>query len=100
MEEYRLKPSQQDNDTILGTVDHFKQTPEISIEEKKEKLRASQNENRGHPRKGERRPKLHQLNVRCTASLVRDLDDIALAAGKTKRSLIEESIVFLKRKYT
>ena len=100
MEEYIVKPKQEDIDTILGEEAHCKEEPEISMEKQKEILRLAQNANRGHPRKGEKRPKLVQLNVRCAASLVRDLDNIALASGKTKRTLIEESIQKLKNRYT
>lgn len=100
MEEYIIRPNQQDIDTILGIEGDCKQASNISREKQKEILRLAQNANRGHPRKGEKRPKLVQLNVKCAASLVRDLDIIALASGKTKRTLIEESIQKLKNRYT
>lgn len=72
----------------------------LSPLEQKKKLREAQNVNRGHPRKGETRPRLKQINITCLHTSSEELDDISLSTGKTKRSLMEEAIRFLTRKYS
>lgn len=62
-------------------------------------LRNAQNKNRGHPIKGTVRKPLKQVNVTCLASLSTDLTAVSLLTGKTKRTLIEEAIIYLKSKY-
>ena len=68
-------------------------------EEQKKILREAQNVNRGHPRKGETREELRQINVSCLASIGEQFTDLSLKTGKTKRSLLEEAITHLVRKY-
>lgn len=71
----------------------------LSPIEQLKKLREAQNVNRGHPRKGETRPSLKQINITCLRTSSEELDGISLSTGKTKRSLMEEAIRFLIRKY-
>ena len=68
-------------------------------EEQRKILREAQNVNRGHPRKGETREELKQINVSCLASIGEQFTDLSLKTGKTKRSLLEEAITHLVRKY-
>ncbi len=62
-------------------------------------LREAQNANRGHPRKGETREELRQINVSCLASIGEQFTDLSLKTGRTKRALLEEAIALLLRKY-
>ena len=68
-------------------------------EEQRKILREAQNVNRGHPRKGETREELKQINVSCLASIGEQLTDLSLKTGRTKRALLEEAITHLVRKY-
>ena len=68
-------------------------TPQFPTPEEQRKiLREAQNVNRGHPRKGETREELKQVNVSCLASIGEQFTDLSLKTGKTKRSLLEEAI--------
>ena len=76
-------------------------TPQFPTPEEQRKiLREAQNVNRGHPRKGETREELRQINVSCLASIGEQFTDLSLKTGKTKRSLLEEAIMHLVRKYS
>lgn len=75
------------------------ETTSLSIIEQKKRLREAQNVNRGHPRKGETRPGLKQINITCRLTSSEELDGSSLKTGKTKRSLMEEAIRYLSRKY-
>ena len=99
MEINKIQLQESDINSILGVPDNKIPAPELSLEEKREKLKLARNANRGHPRKGESRPRLRQLNTRCSDSIVGELDKISLNSGKTKRALLEEAINVLKRKY-
>ena len=68
-------------------------------EEQRKILLEAQNVNRGHPRKGETREELRQINVSCLASIGEQFTDLSLKTGKTKRTLLEEAITHLVRKY-
>ena len=68
-------------------------------EEQRKILREAQNVNRGHPRKGETREELKQINVSCLASIGEQFTDLSLKTGRTKRALLEEAITHLIRKY-
>ena len=75
-------------------------TPQFPTPEEQRKiLREAQNVNRGHPRKGETREELKQINVSCLASIGEQFTDLSLKTGRTKRALLEEAITHLIRKY-
>ena len=75
-------------------------TPQLPTPEEQRKiLREAQNVNRGHPRKGETREELRQINVSCLASLGEQFTNLSLKTGRTKRALLEEAITHLIRKY-
>ena len=92
------KTNQKDIDSILG-VDSIRPNINLSRDEQKKRLREAQNAKRGHPRKGETREALRQINVSCPAKVCEDFDHISLSSGKTKRALLEEAIRHLSRKY-
>ena len=96
-------PSDKDVDILLGldtsTGELEPETP-VSPEEQRKRLRNAQNVNRGHPRKGETREELRQINVSCLLTFSEQFTDISLKTGKTKRMLMEEAIKHLIRKYT
>ena len=73
--------------------------PSPTPEEQRKILREAQNVNRGHPRKGETREDLKQINVSCLASIGEQFTDLSLKTGRTKRALLEEAITHLVRKY-
>lgn len=75
-------------------------TPQLPTPQEQRKiLREAQNVNRGHPRKGEMREELRQINVSCLASLGEQFTNLSLKTGRTKRALLEEAITHLIRKY-
>lgn len=75
-------------------------TPQLPTPEEQRKiLREAQNVNRGHPRKGETREELRQINVSCLAGIGEQFTDLSLKTGRTKRALLEEAITHLVRKY-
>ncbi len=96
------KQNNRDINAILG-FDESSDNPEsnrlLSKEEKMKRLREAQNVNRGHPRKGEEREPMKQINITCPISSSEELDSISFKTGKTKRSLMEEAIKHLARKY-
>ena len=73
--------------------------PSPTPEEQRKILREAQNVNRGHPRKGETREELKQINVSCLASIGEQFTDLSLKTGRTKRALLEEAIALLLPKY-
>lgn len=95
--------SEEDINSILG-IDTAKDVtttlPPPSPEEQRKRLRDAQNVNRGHPRKGEIREELRQINVRCLPTYSDQFTDISLKTGKTKRTLLEEAIKHLIKKYS
>ncbi len=96
------KHDSKDISAILGfdeSIDGLRSDIPLSNEEKKKRLRAAQNVNRGHPRKGEIREKMKQINITCPISSSEELDSISFKTGKTKRTLIEEAIKHLSKKY-
>ncbi len=96
------KQNNKDINAILG-FDESEETLEfnrpLSKEERMKRLREAQNVNRGHPRKGEQREPMKQINITCPISSSEELDSISFKTGKTKRSLMEEAIKHLARKY-
>lgn len=74
--------------------------PPPSPEEQRKRLRNAQNINRGHPRKGEKRQELKQVNVSCLSSLGEQFTELSLKTGKTKRTLLEEALINLIRRYS
>lgn len=96
------KQRSKDISAILGFDDSMNcqgESSPLSKEEKQKRLRAAQNVNRGHPRKGEQREPMKQINITCPISSSEELDSISFRTGKTKRSLMEEAIKHLARKY-
>ena len=96
-------PNDEDVDYILGIdTSQGRNEPEtpISPEEQRKRLRKAQNVNRGHPRKGETHEKLRQINVSCLLTFSDQFTDISLKTGKTKRTLLEEAIKHLVKKYS
>lgn len=96
------KQNKRDINAILGfeeSTDTQESNHPLSKEEKMKRLRAAQNINRGHPRKGEQREPMKQINITCPISSSEELDSISFKTGKTKRSLMEEAIKHLARKY-
>ena len=95
--------SEEDINSILG-IDTAKDVtttlPPLSPEEQRKRLRSAQNANRGHPRKGETHEKLRQINVSCLLTFSDQFTDISLKTGKTKRTLLEEAIKHLVKKYS
>lgn len=95
--------SEEDINSILG-IDTAKDVtttlPPLSPEEQSKRLRDAQNVNRGHPRKGEIREELRQINVSCLPTYSDQFTDISLKTGKTKRTLLEEAIKHLIKKYS
>lgn len=95
--------SEEDINSILG-IDTAKDVtttlPPLSPEEQRKRLRSAQNANRGHPRKGETHEKLRQINVSCLLTFSDLFTDISLKTGKTKRTLLEEAIKHLVKKYS
>jgi hypothetical protein len=95
--------SEEDINSILG-IDTAKDVtttlPPLSPEEQRKRLRDAQNVNRGHPRKGEIREELRQINVSCLPTYSDQFTDISLKTGKTKRTLLEEAIKHLIKKYS
>lgn len=95
--------SEEDINSILG-IDTAKDVtttlPPLSPEEQRKRLRDAQNVNRGHPRKGEIREELRQINVSCLPTYSDQFTDISLKTGKTKRTLLEEAIKHLVKKYS
>ena len=95
-------PCDKDVDILLGidnTTDGNEPGTPISPEEQRKRLRSAQNVNRGHPRKGEKREVLKQINVSCLLTFSNQLTEISLKTGKTKRALMEEAIKHLTKKY-
>ena len=74
-------------------------SPSPTPEEQRKILREAQNINRGHPRKGETREELRQINVSCLTMSGEQVTDLSLKTGRTKRALLEEAITHLIRKY-
>lgn len=96
-------PCDKDVDILLGidnTTDGNEPGTPISPEEQRKRLRSAQNANRGHPRKGETHEKLRQINVSCLLTFSDLFTDISLKTGKTKRTLLEEAIKHLVKKYS
>jgi hypothetical protein len=95
--------SEEDINSILG-IDTAKDVtttlPPLSPEEQRKRLRDAQNVNRGHPRKGDIREELRQINVSCLPTYSDQFTDISLKTGKTKRTLLEEAIKHLIKKYS
>jgi hypothetical protein len=95
--------SEEDINSILG-IDTAKDVtttlPPLSPEEQRKRLRDAQNVNRGHPRKDEIREELRQINVSCLPTYSDQFTDISLKTGKTKRTLLEEAIKHLVKKYS
>lgn len=95
-------PSDKDVNILLGldtsTGDLEPETP-ISPEEQRKRLQEAQNVNRGHPRKGEKHDVLKQINVSCLENISEQFTDLSLKTGKTKRTLLEEALRSLIRKY-
>lgn len=91
---------QKEVDDLLGPVipSGTNDTP-LSLEEQRKRLRNAQNVNRGHPRKGEKREVLKQINVSCIENISEQFTDLSLKTGKTKRTLLEEALRNLIRKY-
>ena len=91
---------QKEVDDLLGPVIpcSTNDTP-LSLEEQRKRLRNAQNVNRGHPRKGETREELRQINVSCLLTVSDQFTEISLKTGKTKRTLMEEAIKHLIKKY-
>lgn len=93
----------QDIDDVIGIKDisptSILPTTSSPTAEQKIALRKAQNVNRGHPRKGEYREPLKQLNISCRTSVYSELDSLSLRIGKTKRELLEDGITYLLRKY-
>ena len=94
--------SEEDINSILG-IDTAKDVtttlPPPSPEDQRKRLRDAQNVNRGHPRKGEKREVLKQINVSCQENISEQFTDLSLKTGKTKRTLLEEALCNLIRKY-
>ena len=92
---------QKEVDDLLGPVipSSTNDTP-LSQEEQRIRLRRAQNVNRGHPRKGETRDVLKQINVSCLENISEQFTNLSLETGKTKRVLLEEALRNLIRKYT
>ena len=89
-------------DDFLGPDDSLDKTTlkeSLSTDEKRKRLRAAQNVNRGHPQKGEHREPLKQINVSCLHTVGETFTEISLKTGKTKRALMEEAIKILDRRY-
>lgn len=94
--------SEEDINSILGintAKDVTTTLPPLSPEEQLKRLRDAQNVNRGHPRKGEIREVLKQINVSCIENISEQFTDLSLKTGKTKRTLLEEALRNLIRKY-
>ena len=91
---------QKEVDDLLGPVipSSTNDTP-LSQEEQRIRLRRAQNVNRGHPRKGETRDVLKQINVSCLENISEQFTNLSLETGKTKRALLEEALRNLIRKY-
>ena len=95
-------PSDKDVDILLGldtSTGELGPEKPVSPEEQRKRLRNAQNVNRGHPRKGETREELRQINVSCLLTFSEQFTDISLKTGKTKRMLMEEAIKHLIKKY-
>jgi len=94
--------SEEDINSILG-IDTAKDVtttlPPPSPEDQRKRLRDAQNVNRGHPRKGEKREVLKQINVSCIEIISEQFTDLSLKTGKTKRTLLEEALRHIIRKY-
>lgn len=88
-----------DVDAFLGPEQPCDKETPLSPEEQRNRLRDAQNINRGHPRKGETREVLKQINVRCLESISEQFTDLSLRTGKTKRTLLEEAVRHIIRKY-
>lgn len=97
--DYASEKYQKDVDDFLGPDEPHDTDVPISPEEQRKRLRSAQNINRGHPRKGEKREVLKQINVSCLLTFSNQLTEISLKTGKTKRVLIEEAIKHLTKKY-
>lgn len=96
-------PNDEDVDYILGIdTSQGRNEPEtpISPEEQRKRLRKAQNVNRGHPRKGETREVIKQINVSCLEAISEQFTDLSLKTGKTKRTLLEEALRHLIRRYS
>lgn len=94
--------SDKDVDILLGldtSKDEHEHEIPISPEEQRKRLRTAQNVNRGHPRKGEKREVLKQINVSCIENISEQFTDLSLKTGKTKRTLLEEALRHIIRKY-
>lgn len=92
------RSTKNDIDSILG-VEYSHPVAPLSQDDQKRRLREAQNEKRGHPRKGEIREELRQINVSCPVRVGEEFDSLSLSTGKTKRALLEEAILHLSRKY-
>ena len=93
-----IQQKTEDIDSFLG-FDTIEYTEPLSLEEQQNKLKNAQNANRRRPRKGEIREDLRQINVSCPAYVKKQFSDISLKTGKTKRTLMEEAIKHLAKKY-
>ncbi len=94
--------SEKDINSLLGIDTSRNVTnnlPPSSPAEQHKRLRDAQNANRGHPRKGETRKALKQINVSCLENISEQFTDLSLKTGKTKRTLLEEALRNLIRKY-
>lgn len=102
MNQYGNTLSDEDICDLLGldtSTDGIEPETPTSLEEQRKRLRSAQNANRGHPRKGEKREELKQINVSCFLSFSEQFTNISLRTGKTKRTLMEEAINHLIKKY-
>lgn len=97
--DYASEKYQKDVDDFLGLDEPHDTDVPVSPEEQRKRLRSAQNVNRGHPRKGEKREVLKQINVSCLLTFSNQLTEISLKTGKTKRALMEEAIKHLTKKY-
>ena len=87
-----------DIDSFLG-FDSIEFFEPLSLEEQQNNLKNAQNVNRRRPRKGEIREDLRQINVSCPTYIREQFTEISLLTGKTKRTLLEEAIKHLVKKY-
>lgn len=90
---------QKEVDDFLGPDQPYDDETPLSPEELLKRLKNAQNANRGHPRIGEPREVLKQINVSCQEDISKQFTDLSLRTGKTKRTLLEEAIRHIIRKY-
>ena len=77
---------QEEVDDFLGLDNPHDTTNDTlpSPEEQIKRLRIAQNINRGHPRKGETREALRQINVSCNGNISEQFTDLSLKTGKNR----------------